>query len=252
MNQPHSYPKSRPGQSEEPERKWVLVVITMIGLGAVALLVVALQNVRGGSSDAPVNSASDAGRTPASSRASEIASARAGPEAKAARSWPEPSDDTRQMVKGLAEIDVRPGALTPEKAAAWQRNMGQLLDQGTAAVPALAEFFERNEDVRFDLGPGPNLLGEPTLRIAFLKVLFDIPDPDNVDLQEQVLRTTRDPDEIAVLARQLELQEPGKYQDAIIEAAKAALSSAGSGNVSTRQRSMLLKLLKQFEESSSK
>jgi len=42
--------------------------------------------------------------------------------------------------------------------------------------------------VRFDSGPGTNLLQEPTLRIAFIEVLFNIPSPDNVDLQEQLLQ----------------------------------------------------------------
>lgn len=156
------------------------------------------------------------------------------------------------MVKSLAEIDARPGALTPERAAAWQRDLLELLNHGKDAVPALAEFFQKNQDVRFDSEPDANLLGEPTLRIALIKSLFDIPAPDNVQLQEQVLRTTADPAEIALLARQLEMQEPGKHRDAIMTAATAALGAARTGNAPARDTSLMIKLLKEFDDPDAK
>jgi hypothetical protein len=149
------------------------------------------------------------------------------------------------LVRSLGAVDLR-GGVTPEYAAEWHRNFNELIEQGTAAVPALQEFFQKNEDMKFDTGPGTNLLGEPTLRIAFLKVLFDIPAPENVNLQEQVLRTTADPDEIALLARQLELQEPGKYREAIIAAAKAALQKAKNGELPGRDTGSLVKILEQY------
>lgn len=97
------------------------------------------------------------------------------------------------MVNSLSEISLQAGELTAEKAAEWHRNLEKLLGQGRAAVPVLQEFFQKNQDVRFDSTRGTNLLGEPVLRIAFIKVLFDIPAPENVDLQERVLQATIDP-----------------------------------------------------------
>ena len=44
------------------------------------------------------------------------------------------------------------------------------------------EFFATNHDVRFDSNPGTNLLEEPSLRIALIKVLFDLPAPENLKL----------------------------------------------------------------------
>jgi hypothetical protein len=108
----------------------------------------------------------------------------------------------------------------------------------------LQEFFQRDEDVT--LVQTPTCWGSPTLRIAFLKVLFNIPAPENVELQEQVLRTTTDPDEIALLARQLRLQEPGKHRELIIETARAALARARNGQLPGRDTSALVEVLEYY------
>lgn len=100
--------------------------------------------------------------------------------------------------------------------------------------------------MRFDSGAETNLLGDPTLRIAFMKVLFDIPTPDNVELQEQLLRTTTDPDEVALLARQLELQEPGVYRGIIIKAIKDSIMMAKNGELPDRDVTPLFEILAQY------
>jgi len=163
---------------------------------------------------------------------------------------PDPTAKARELIKSLSEVNLDPGQLTPEKAAQWQRDLEQLVEQGTAAVQPLREFFESRAEVRFDSGPGTNLLQEPSLRIAFLEVLFNIPAPDNVDLQEEVLRVTNDPAEVALLARQLEAQEPGKDRDLIISTAKISLAQARAGMWPGRDPNALVKILKQFGEES--
>jgi hypothetical protein len=150
-----------------------------------------------------------------------------------------------QLVKTLSEVNLQPGELTPEKADKWKQNLERLTEQGIAALPVLREFFQRNDDVRFD-SRSAGLLGEPTLRIAFLKVLSDIPNPDNVDLEEQILRSTADPDEIVLLDRQLEMQEPGKYRELVIEASKLALQKARDGGLTSRDTAPLVKLLERY------
>lgn len=157
-----------------------------------------------------------------------------------------PPDKALLLVKTLSEISAQPGELTPEKADQWKRNLEELIEQGKTAVPVLDEFFQANGDIRFDSIAGGNLLEEPTLRIAFLKVLFDIPTPDNVELQERVLQTTTDPDEIALLAHQLELQEPGEHRASIIQAANAALQKTNTGGFPGRDTSRLTKLLADY------
>jgi hypothetical protein len=244
-------------------RKSVLILTTILALVAVALVMVASKGGRPQGHSA--ESTAEGGQTPESVGASRDASEPASPNSSTVRvqsprarrpiatpSEPGTSDHARQLVRSLSEVNLQPGELTPEIAEQWQRHLVELNQQGTAAVPVLQEFFRRNEDVRFDSGSDTNLLGEPTLRIAFIKVLFDLPAPENVELQEQVLRTTTDPDEIALLANQLELQERGKYRDAIIEAAKAALEQARNGRLPGRDASPLVELLKDYEAAGEK
>jgi len=246
MNQTQlqSSSKVRPAQSPEPVRAWVAVMSAMMGLLLVAFVVIGWQKMDGSSQEELTNPAVETrpvSASPKGGRSSAVPTT-LGP--KTVPAVPEPSPDAGQLVKTLAA--VRPGTLTSDSAAAWQQNLTKLVNQGNEAVPALAEFFEKNEDVRFDLGPGPNLLGEPSLRIAFLKVLFDVPGPANVDLQKEVLKTATEPDEIALIARQLEKQEPGKHDGDIIEAAKEALEFAQSGKLPGRNTRPLVELLEKY------
>ena len=164
-------------------------------------------------------------------------------------SQPEPSGPARELVKSLIDIGLQRDAMTTESVEGWHKTVADLLQLGAEAVPALGEFLQKHEDVRFDPDPAINLLGEPTLRIAFLKLLSDLPGPQNLELQEQVLRTSADPDEIAVVARQLEMQEPGKYRQAIVESATATLAKARKGESPGHDDSPLVKILEQYGNS---
>lgn len=250
-----SEPEGRSGKPPEPARKWVLIVTVVIGLGAVACLVFALQRGRLDSGGPPA----DDGQSLESTGSTDVAPARVSAKSRVDRveprpppltaatiSRPEPSARSRQLVQSLSELDPQKGDITPEKAASWQRNLGGLLQLGAEAIPALREFLQKHEDVRFDSGPDTNLLGEPTLRFAFLKLLLDLPGPENLELQEQVLRTSTDPDEIALLARQLEMQAPDKYRQIIVESVTAALEKTRNGKSPGRDTSPLLKILEQY------
>lgn len=257
--------EGRPGEPPGPARKWVLILTAVIGLGTVAVLVFALQRGRLNSKASPANPPAEDGQAPEASRTVGVAPDHVPIDSSPNRVSPRPpaftggtpaqpgaSAHARQLVKSLTEVSLQQGELTPEQAETWQRNLGELLQLGVEAVPALQEFFQRHEDVRFDSGPGTNLLGEPTLRIAFLKLLSDLPGPENLELQEQVLRASADPDEIALLARQLEMQEPDKYRQAIIEAATAALERAQKAKLPGRDISPLVDILKQYEDPGAK
>jgi hypothetical protein len=153
---------------------------------------------------------------------------------------------TRELIKRMSEVEMQPGGVTPESAARWNRDFESLVEQGTAVITPLEEFFQSKVDVRFDTGK-TNLLDEPSLRIAFMHVLFNIPAPENVNLQEQLLRETADPAEVALLAQQLEAQEPGKYQGLIVYEAQLALDQANRGQWPGRDTKPLLKILKASE-----
>jgi len=251
-NNPTSFePEKQPAASPGPVRKSVLILTAIIALGAVALIVVASKHAKPGehTSDGagvenkPVSELPDT---------KPVAESVASPTAPTTAATPLPDPDraliARQLIKSLSEINLQPGELTPEKADKWKQDLEQLIEQGSATVPPLREFFQSHADMRFDSGSGTNLLGEPSLRIAFMKVLFDVPTPDNVDLQEEVLRTTTDPAEVALLARQMEAQEPGKYRDLIISTAQESLTQAKSGRWPGQNTGPLIKILKQYGE----
>jgi hypothetical protein len=228
----------------------------VLGLGAFGLAVVGSRSGKLKPKGFPANSTTEDKQASESPRPARVAPEPvatspgigvevATPSVAAVPSESERVELARQLVKNLSEIHLQ-GELTPEKADEWQRHLEELVEQSKAVVPVLQEFFQRNEDLRFDSGSGTNLLGYPTLRIAFLKVLFDVPAPENVDLEQQVLRTTTDPDEIALLARQLELQEPGKYGELIVQTAKVALEGARNGQWPGRDAGPLAKILEQY------
>jgi len=239
-------PQRLPPASRQPIRKPVLIFTTMIGLGTVALLMVFLR--QGRLKDSTANPVTEEKQAPRLSEASESGrdGASSPSDSPAVVEFPkaDASRHARYLIKDLSEVNPQPGELTPEKAEQWRRKLLELLGQGRAALPVLQEFFQKNKDVKFDSASA--LLGEPTLRIALLKVLFDLPTPGNVELEEQVLRNTTDPDEIVVLARQLRLQEPGKHQQLIIETTRAALVRARSGQSSGRDTKALAEVLEYY------
>jgi hypothetical protein len=151
------------------------------------------------------------------------------------------SVQARELVKRLSEI--QPDSVTWESADKWTQDLESLVEQGTAAIAPLDDFFNSGADVRFDTGK-TNLLSEPSLRMAFIEVLFNVPAPENVELQGRLLRNTTDPAEVALLARQLEAQEPGKYHDLIVYQAQVALDQASHGQWPGRDTKPLLKMLK--------
>jgi len=155
------------------------------------------------------------------------------------------------LIEILGAINLKSG-ITPEQAELWHHHLEELVEQGAAAIPALQQYFQSNQDVRFDSSPAANLLGEPTLRIALLKVMSDLPGPENVNLQVKILQTTSDPDEIALLARQLDAQEPNTYRPEIIAAAKAALEKSKNGELPGRDVSPLVKILEQYNATAAK
>src|SRR4051812_6326985 len=63
---------------------------------------------------------------------------------------PEPSAESRQLVKNLLQIDFSKGPITAEQAASWKTQVTNLVQAGATAVPAIREFLEQNKDLAFD------------------------------------------------------------------------------------------------------
>jgi hypothetical protein len=143
----------------------------------------------------------------------------------------EPED----LVADLAALDGKQ-PITPEQAQKWKDSLQQLIRQGAASVPAIQQFLAQNQDANYAGVSGANALGYNSLRSAMLDALAQIGGPDSTQAMLQILQTSIFPTDIAPLARTLDAQEPGQYQQAILDAVRqqlnlGALDQLGGANV---------------------
>ena len=162
----------------------------------------------------------------------------------------EPTPFTRQLVAGLTQLDLRGGAVTPQQSAQWKQNLQQLVQQGAAGVPAIREFLEKNLDLRFDGVAGGNVNGYSSLRAGLFDALQQIGGPEALAVTREVLGTTADPVEIALLARNLEQQAPGQYRLEALNAARMTLEQAAQSNVNGRDMSPLFQVFQSYGDAS--
>ena len=139
---------------------------------------------------------------------------------------PPASFESLQRVAALWNVDLAAGAMTPERAAEWKANLGQLIQGGAGSVPALSEFLKSNQDQFFG-AETTGWLGYPSARTAALDALAQIGGSDAIRALGEVLQTTAAPREIAALALTLETLAPGEYRSYAVEAARQALAMAG-------------------------
>jgi hypothetical protein len=132
--------------------------------------------------------------------------------------------------------------MTPEQAAQWRQNLQTVLQQGAAAVPAIHEFLERKQDLNFGAITGGDLTGYPSLRAGLISALQQIGGPEALDVSLQTLRTTADPLEIALLARNIDQQAPGQYRQDALSAAQNALAMAAQDKLDGRDVAPLFQL----------
>jgi hypothetical protein len=159
-----------------------------------------------------------ASRTPSASQSS------------VAENGPEPSPYTRQLVAGLTSLDLSRGPITQEQADEWKKKLQSLTSQGAAAVPAIREFLAENREVTFGTAAG-DLLGQSSLRSAFINALGQIGGPEATSVTLQTLQSSTLPSEIKQLAQVLEQQAPGQYQQETISAVTEVLNMASSGQL---------------------
>jgi len=135
------------------------------------------------------------------------------------------------LVAGLANLDFGHGPITPEQAQQWKAALQTLTAQGAAAVPAIREFLEQNQEVNFRAVTGGDQLGQPSLRAAFIGALGQIGGPEATTAMVQTLQSTTSPSEIAQLAQSLEQQAPGQYRQETLGAINEVLSMASNGQL---------------------
>jgi hypothetical protein len=155
----------------------------------------------------------------------------AAPTAAPAIALPAASPAMRQMVAGLTNLDFSRGPITKEQAEQWKQGLQGLITQGNAAVPAIREFLEQNQELNFGAIPGGELLGQSSLRSAMINGLAQIGGPEAMSVLAQTLQATTLPSEIAQLAQVLEQQSPGQYRPDTLSAINEVLAMAGKGQL---------------------
>jgi hypothetical protein len=155
--------------------------------------------------------------------------------------------ETQQMVHSLTAIELSDGSVSLAQAESWKRNLQQLIQRGSEAVPAIAEFLKRNVDLNFSSLSGGNNFGYSSLRVAFFDALQKIGGPEAIETARETLKTTADPMEVAVLSRSLEQQAPAQYREEELNAAREVLSQALAGKLRDRSDvSPLFELLQTY------
>lgn len=127
-------------------------------------------------------------------------------------------NDLVTQLKGQKEISA-------EKIKNIKQLLRELRKQGVAAVPAIREFLRQKSDVNFAKMKGGELLDHATLRQALMSTLHKIGGKESQAVSLEVLSSTQDPVEIALLARNLENEAPDVYREAVLQTINNALVS---------------------------
>jgi hypothetical protein len=146
----------------------------------------------------------------------------------------------------MAAFDPHQAAITPEQGAELRQNLQELVGQGAAAVPAIRQFLEKNQDVTFDEASGPNAVGYSSLRAGLFDAIKQIGGPEATETFLGTLRSTADPAEIAAMARYLDEQAPGQYRQEVASAARETLNQAASGQLQLRETAPLFQMLQKY------
>jgi hypothetical protein len=135
----------------------------------------------------------------------------------------------QQLLARLSKIDLSSGSISQVQASEVNQLLQQLREQGAAGVSAIREFLQRNEDLNFDALAGGESVEFSSLRLGLIDALHQIGGPEATAVAAEVLQTTTDPLEIALLSLTLEQQSPGQYRQIEITAAQNALAQALGG-----------------------
>jgi hypothetical protein len=143
--------------------------------------------------------------------------------------------DPKDLILVLTKLDGKE-PITPEQAQKWKQSLQQLIHQGAASVPAIQQFLAQNQDANYAGVSGAGELGYSSLRSAMLDGLAQIDGPESTQAMLQILQTSVFPTDIATLAKTLDAQGPGQYQQDILAAVRqqlslGALDQLGGANV---------------------
>ncbi len=164
----------------------------------------------------------------------------------AAENRPAPSAYTLQLLGNLTNLDLSAGAISKERAEQWKQDLQSLVAQGAAAVPAIRQFLEQNQEFNFAAVNGGDQLGQSSLRAALINALAQIGGPEALQVMVQTLQTTTLPSEIALLGQHLESLAPGQYRQVALSAVNEVLAMAAKGQLSGYDVAPMFELLQNY------
>jgi hypothetical protein len=153
------------------------------------------------------------------------------------------------LVAGLSQLTGTNATLSADAIAAWQTNFTNLVQLGSAAVPALQAFLEQKTDYTFSEEAWQNL-GYPSVRLAAIDALRQIGGIEAAEAMQTLLATTQAPREIALLARGLEEAGPGQYRQEVLSAAQAGLAAALASTDPQTEVAPLFEVLQHYGDAS--
>jgi hypothetical protein len=158
---------------------------------------------------------------------------------------PMASVETRQWVEALGRLNPDDTPLSGEQATVWKQQLQALVQQGAAALPAIRDFLELNEDI--DFGPADiQMLGYHSVRSALFDAIRQIGGPEGAQAAVTALRGTADPREILTLARHLESMAEGEHRQPILESVRQVLGMAKRGELAGYDVGPLFEVLQKY------
>jgi PBS lyase HEAT-like repeat len=152
----------------------------------------------------------------------------------------------RTLVTNLTQFDPKLQNVTPELAAWWRGQYDALKNSGADGVSAMREFLARNEDISFAGLTGKESVGYSSLRMAMLDALASIGGQTGIEGLLDVLHTTALPAEIAQLAQHLDTLAPSQYRQELLDASRAVLAHAQSGELKGYDVGSLFQVLAKY------
>lgn len=152
---------------------------------------------------------------------------------------------THVLLAGLTNVDTSTGRLSQEQMAQVRQSFQALVAQGPAAIPSIRGILDQKIDLNYGKGSGDSI-GAPSLRTGLLETLRQIGGPEAIATSRQVLQTSSDPIEIALLTRNLEEASPGQYRQDSLDATLAALNAAAQGQMTNSDVGPLFQTLQTF------
>ncbi len=155
-----------------------------------------------------------------------------------------------QVIQRMLQTDPNQAKISPEQAQALKQNFKDLVGQGAAAVPAIRQFLEQNQDFNFEEGFGTSGVGYSSLRAGLFDTLKQIGGPEAIDTLASTMRSTGDPAELALVTKYLEDQAPGVYRQEAVSAARDTLEQLARGQVQIKDTGPLFQVLQSYGDAS--